>query len=130
MNPSETDNLERELRFGLQALALPAQAQSAYHRGACAICELFSDFVYSYEAVTPDISSRFTSDQREALASVYTALQTIPEAEYVCWDDSALGGASWVQLRRLATVALDALEWPREPPAPYRQISPGVWQRP
>jgi hypothetical protein len=130
MNPAYADNLERELRFGLQALTLPAEAQAAYHAGACPTCELWSDFVYSYEALAPAESPRFSGEQRDALSAVYTALQTVPESERVCWDNAALAGDSWARLRGLATAALAALRWPVEPPTAYRQVSPRVWQRP
>ena len=130
MHPPQAENLERELRFALQALALPARAQAAYHAGACTTCELFHDFVHAHEALTPAVSPRFTAEQGEALAAVYAALQCLPATELECWDDSALGRDGWDRLRGLAVTALLALGWPLEPPAPYRQVSPGVWQRP
>ncbi len=130
MHPPPVENLERELRFGLQALALPARAQAAYHAGACTTCELFSDFVYAHEALAPATSPRFTGEQGEALAAVYAALQRLPADERECWDDCVLHRAGWDRLRGLAATALAALGWPLEPPPPYRQESPGVWRRP
>ena len=109
---------------------MPAPMQIAYHSGMCTTCELDSNFVHSYEALAPIQPPRFTSQQRDALAAVYEALQAVPDAERECWNDSALDGGSWERLRGLAVSALDALTWPLEPPPTYRQVSPGVWQRP
>ena len=126
---SESPNagfLEREVRIGLQVLALSSDEQLRYHAPACMECELFGEFMDPYEAYISNFAARLTHMQRTALAAVADALVEVSSASP---ERPMLDGDHWSRLRALSVAALGAMNWPVEPPPPYVEVSPGTWHR-
>jgi hypothetical protein len=101
-----------QLRWSLQALALPADAQlSLFPPFAVTADELALDFDDWWKTATQH--NAFTADQLSALASVANILSEMSRArDDNLWDDSALAQhPQWQKLREVARKALEACRW-------------------
>jgi hypothetical protein len=130
MTEADPKWLELNLRIGLQALALPADDQFAYHTGACPVCELISDFIYPYQAYLGNFSEKLTPLQIAALGHIAREINTMAPEDVKCFDREVLDHLVWIRMRGLAADALICLGWPMEPPSPYRMSSSGFSVRP
>ena len=112
-----------QLKWSLQALALPAPTQHAlFPSFVCVADELALDFDDSLKATAPHTS--FTPEQRaslKALDDLIAQMSGQQHAEF--WTDSALAShPTWQQIRDLAQRTLDTFQWDLQPPPLGRAI--------
>ena len=112
-----------QLKWSLQALALPYQAQRGlFPSFAITADELVLDFDHWFE--TAKSQQIFTAEQQAALASVADLLSTMTgERDPTLWTDSALAHLPrWQEVRERAHEALRAFQCSLETPPPGRAI--------
>ena len=112
-----------ELKWSLQALALPAEAQrSLFPPFAVTADELALDFDHWY--ATALHQHEFTAHQLSALASVAGILSGMNRAADVSlWADTALAeNPQWQELREAAGKVLEAFGWERGKPPSDRAV--------
>ncbi len=112
----------RELKWSLQALAIPASDQlSLFPQFAAMADELALDFDHWASVVNDNYEEELSSAQIGALAAISQTLERMSshavEFEADLWTEEALRSSShWEDIRRLAAVALEAFGWPLESP--------------
>ncbi|OFW71106.1 MAG: hypothetical protein A2W02_01210 [Alphaproteobacteria bacterium RBG_16_64_48] len=111
-----------QLRWSLQALALPSDAQrSLFPPFACTADELALDFDHWSE--TAKQQQTFTTEQLAALASVSALLSAMSgENDAGLWTNSALGLPRWQKVRERARKALETFRWSLDTPPLGRAI--------
>ncbi len=112
-----------QLRWSLQALALPYDAQrSLFPSFACTADELALDFDHWCE--TARHQHAFTESQLAALASVMAVLSAMTgEKDPDLWSDSALAHLPrWQDVREKARQALEAFQWNVDVPPSDRAV--------
>jgi hypothetical protein len=115
-----------QLRWSLQALALPYEAQrNLFPSFACIADELALDFDHWHE--TAMHHHDFGPDQIAALASVDSLLaEMTAEKDSALWTDDALAHLPrWETVRERARNALEALHWTLGTPPSGRSIFVG-----
>ena len=125
MSASDSAHVARRLRWALQALASPAEAQLRHTPAFAAQAEaLASDFDNWASAVRSRADVTLTDAQRGALDAIERRLSRMSGREHVdLWGSDALRNApAWAELRTLAAAALAAFEWPVEVPPPNPDV--------
>ena len=112
-----------QLKWSLQALALPAPTQHAlFPTFVCVADELALDFDDSLRLATPQ--ANFTPEQRTALTvldELFSQMSGKHRAEL--WTDSALEShPAWQQIRDLARRALETFGWDLQSPPTNRAV--------
>jgi len=113
----------RELKWSLQALAIPASDQlSLFPQFAAKPDELARDFDHWASVVNENYEEELSSAQIDALAAISQTFQTISghaaEFEAELWTEEAVRSSShWDDIRRVAAVALEVFGWPVESPS-------------
>ena len=117
----------RELKWSLQALAIPASDQLSLFPQLAAMGahapadELALDFEHWASVVHDNYEEELSPAQAGALAAISETFTTMSgdAAEFGAelWTEEAVRSSShWQDVRRLATVALEAFDWPLESP--------------
>jgi hypothetical protein len=112
----------RELKWALQALAIPATEQKQLFPNWVAIPdELALDFDHWESVVRGNYGAELSKDQADRLAEVGRKLSSMSRTgadfEPELWAESALSSSQhWVDVRLLAASALDAFGWSVESP--------------
>jgi len=132
----QDDNSERSGAFRLLRRSLRALATAGAEQGvlfsdlAASAGELASDYDQSAAAVRAEYEADLSGTQADALAAIDRKLATMSrdgdEFDADLWTDAALrSGEHWVELRTLASAALEAFGWPIEssPQGPEEQES-------
>jgi len=121
----------RELKYSLQALAVPAADQIRAQTPACVVQdELLLDYDHSYEVLSQHFGSELTGEQRTALRRVHEHSDQWTEQDNAGDPLEDLARRPfWVTMRSFAAEALARMRWPVEPPPPYKPLGDGVWQR-
>lgn len=112
-----------QLRWSLQALALPYDAQrTLFPSFACVADELALDFDHWCE--TAKNQHIFTADRLSALASVAALVSAMSsEKDPALWTDAALAQLpQWQEVRERARDALETFRWPLATPPSDRAI--------
>ena len=112
-----------QLKWSLQALALPAPTQHAlFPTFVCVADELALDFNDSLKVATPQVS--LTPEQRVALTVLDDLLSQMSGQQHAeFWTDSALEShPTWQQIHDLARRALDTFGWDLQSPPMGRAI--------
>lgn len=118
------------LRQALAVLAMPAESQvRANGPGGCVTCDLVTDFD-NYCQVVLQNDPELQEPQRASLERVASAIESLQEADCVCFDNSVLDRPAWRKIRELATAALAEFGWSDTEVPPFVEIKPGVWHRP
>jgi len=120
---------KRALCDSLQALSLPAPDQVRVTEPGCVTCELSLDFESWSEKYLESCGGSLSEEQRAAIDAVSRALDGVPEADFECFDTTALDRPSWQSVRSAVERALASLGWPRGAPSAYVEASPGIWER-
>jgi len=113
-----------ELRWSLQGLATAGSEQRAlFPEYAAKADDLAFDFDHWASHVRGSYEEELSAPQTESLAAIEEKLATISrdgaEFDVELWTEAALRGSEhWADVRRLAASALDAFDWPIQPPAP------------
>lgn len=117
----------RQLKWALQALAIPAEAQlRLFPDWVVKADELALDFDHWALVIRSNYAEELTHQQSARLADVDRSLGEMPRggagAGVDLWSDDALRSSPhWVQVRQCAGAALAAFGWPVEgPPADPR----------
>jgi hypothetical protein len=124
MNSSEADEREylmRELKYSLQALALPAAVQlELYPDGAAKADELALDFDHFQLCVRDNYGGDLSERQRRLLDRLDQELEEMSGAQNASlWTEEALRKApEWEHIRVLAKEALESFGWEVNPPPP------------
>jgi hypothetical protein len=113
----------RELKWSLQALAMPASDQlSLFPQVAAKADELALDFDHWASVVNDNYAEELSSVQIDALAVISQTFKTMSghaaDFEAELWTEDAVRSSShWDDIRRLAANALEAFGWPLERPS-------------
>jgi hypothetical protein len=113
----------RQLRWALQALALSgSEQQLLFPDYTPTAVNLATDFDQSCAAARENHSDDLSPRQSEALAAIESKLADMSRDDarfdVDIWSDGALGTSDdWREVRRLATEALEAFDWPVEAPS-------------
>jgi len=119
------------VREALNALALSRADQLRFNGpGACVACDLLSDFAHAYDLSRGSMASSLSEEQAASLSEIHAAVESLDDADCVCFDDDVLDRPAWGRLRELARVALDRFGWPLVTDVDYVEVEPGVWRRP
>jgi hypothetical protein len=126
MTELDSEHTLDQLRWALQALALPYAAQrNLFPSFACIADELALDFDHWRE--TAMHQHDFTAEQSAALTSLDAMLtEMTAEKNPEPWTDDALARLPrWETVRKRALSALEAFHWTLEVPPPGRAVFVG-----
>jgi hypothetical protein len=125
-----TTDFERNLRYTLQALALPPAEQVRVLSPGCVTCDLYEDYrvAHRYYLAADDLHP--TPEQVASLTALAGLLEEVPEEAWICFENTCLHHPGWERVREAAQRALEAFGWPLEAPPEFEEGEPGVWQRP
>ncbi|MEP6915663.1 MAG: hypothetical protein ABJC89_08450 [Acidobacteriota bacterium] len=116
-----------QLRWSLQGLATAGSEQRAlFPETVPKADDLAFDFDHWASHVRSSYEEELSATQTESLAAIEEKLATMSrdgaEFDVELWTEAALRSSDhWADVRRLAASALEAFDWPIEPPVP----SPG-----
>jgi hypothetical protein len=111
----------KQLRWSLQSLAMAgSDQQPLFPDQTLAADRLAADFDHWAAVVRDNYEAELSALQIEALDAIDRKLASISkdgaEFDVELWTDAALHTSEhWEDVRRLASAALDAFEWPVEP---------------
>ena len=114
----------RQLKWALQSLAIPAADQRRlFPDWVLKADELALDFNHWASVVEGNYDDALSKEQANALAEVDRKLSAMSRAgadfEPELWTEPALTSSlHWADVRRLATITLEAFGWPVESPPP------------
>jgi hypothetical protein len=112
-----------QLRWSLQGLATAGSEQRPlFPEYVPKADDLAFDFDHWSSHVRSAYEGELSPAQTESLAAIEEKLATVSrdgaEFDVELWTEAALRSSEhWGDVRRLASAALDAFEWPIEPPA-------------
>jgi hypothetical protein len=114
----------RQLKWSLQALAMPASTQlKLFPEFVVKADELALDFDSAWSAVRTNYEDELSPAQAAAIDAVERKLERMSrdgaEFDVDLWTESALSSSGqWEDVRSLAESALEAFGWTRESPPP------------
>jgi hypothetical protein len=122
--------IRSELRQSLQALAAPVDVQIVtFAPFACVACELletYDNFSGAARGLDPPLSAQLPM----ALQPVDTAISRLSPSYTTCHQSESLRASPrWAEVRRAATMALMALNWPPARPIADAPLGDGTWGR-
>ena len=117
------DNILQHLRYSLQLLASPVQAQLSHFPAGWVV--LTDEMVLDFDAWVERISSywNLSQEQMARLTELDQFLKKMSDpSQSDFWSDEALSSdPRWEEVRTLAQAALVACGWPNEIPPPARE---------
>lgn len=122
MNRDFKQRVLTELRWALQALAMPPEVQhSLFPSFVCKAEELALEFDHWAEVALRCCVHDISDDQRSAVISVDSLLADLSRGgmrfDPGLWTDSAVTVRSeWAEVRSVALSALAVFGWPSDPP--------------
>ena len=125
----ETYIADREFRTTVQMLALEPADQIRVNQPCCTTCELATDYDAWSESYSSTHASRLSAAQIRSIHNLTVALDSVPPADFECWNNAVLHRTSWQQVRAAARTVLTAFGWPLEAPPELIEVSKGVFQR-
>lgn len=108
-------------------LSLPPADQLRINGQGCAACELLDDFNISSKDVLEN--SDIAAEQAMLLREMQSAIKSMPDKDYECFNPNVLRRESWQALRELSHEALSLFGWHDARLAPFTEVEPGVWLR-
>jgi hypothetical protein len=125
----ETYMADREFRTSVQMLALEPAEQVRVNQPCCTTCELATDYEAWSESYLSTHASQIAAAQIRSIQNLTAALDSVPQADFECWNNAVLHRDSWHQVRAAARTVLSAFGWPLEAPPELIEVSKGVFQR-